>query len=69
MKNKLIKILEKKVVKINEDNFELIEGINEKTNLIDNILVYSLNYDECYMLYESTNDIYYIKNDYVEKIK
>lgn len=69
MKNKLIKILEKKGIKINEDNFELVEGINEETNLLDNILVYSLNCDECYISYESTNDIYYIKNDYVEKIK
>lgn len=69
MKNKLIKILEKKGIKINEDNFELVEGINEESSWIDNILIYSLNDYECYMLYESTNDIYYIKNDYEEKIK
>lgn len=69
MKNKLIKILEKKGIKINEDNFELVEGINEESSWIDNILIYSLNDYECYMLYESTNDIYYIKNGCEEKIK
>lgn len=67
MKEKMVKLLNEKGIKVEEERFEKVFGENETFDGMDNILVYDLD-EGIYMIYESTNNIYHQKGFNVERI-
>lgn len=69
MKEKMIMILKERGIEVEEERFELMDGVSEDLEGIEkDILTYQINDYECLMGYPSSQNVYYFDGYYMTKV-